>query len=148
MSIEQSDGPAVDPRTDGSAVDRRTVLIGTAAAIAVTGTIARTPVAAAQSRVIATTADVPVGGGKIIDEIVVTQPRPGEFHAFFSTCTHQGCRVGSVRNGTINCHCHGSKFTLEGRVAQGPAFIPLICRTVHIEGDKVVLDPIIPGTPA
>ena len=56
-----------------------------------------------------------------------------------------GCHLTEVRDGTINCPCHGSKFHLDGAVAHGPAFIPLLCRPVHVEGDDVVLDQVIPG---
>ncbi|HYF74354.1 MAG TPA: Rieske (2Fe-2S) protein, partial [Nocardioides sp.] len=73
-------------------------------------------------------ADVPVGGGVIYadQKIVVTQPTEGEFQAFSSICTHQNCPVTAVKDGTINCTCHGSKFSIEdGSVATGPATKPL-----------------------
>ncbi len=66
-------------------------------------------------------ADVPVGGGVIEAAlgVVVTQPANGEFRAFSSTCTHQGCTVSEVDDGTINCFCHGSRFSIEdGSVVQ------------------------------
>jgi Rieske Fe-S protein len=61
------------------------------------------------------TADVAVGGGVILEEegIVITQPAQGEWRGFSSVCTHQGCTVASVAEGTINCDCHGSKFSIE-----------------------------------
>ncbi|KQY64347.1 Rieske (2Fe-2S) protein [Nocardioides sp. Root151] len=68
-------------------------------------------------------ADVPVGGGVILgdDNVVITQPTEGDFKAFSATCTHQSCQVVSVDK-TINCDCHGSKFSItDGSVADGPA---------------------------
>jgi Rieske Fe-S protein len=68
--------------------------------------------------------DVPVGGGTIYadQKLVVTQPTDGEFKAFTAVCTHQGCLVANVDGGTINCACHGSKFSIEdGSVQGGPA---------------------------
>lgn len=72
--------------------------------------------------------DVPVGGGTIYadQKIVVTQPEQGEFKGFSAVCTHQGCLVASVDGGTINCTCHGSKFSIDdGSVVNGPATSPL-----------------------
>jgi nitrite reductase/ring-hydroxylating ferredoxin subunit len=91
---------------------------------------------------LANTSDIPVGGGKIFkdDKIVVTQPKSGEFRAFSAICTHRGCTVGSVSGGTINCPCHGSKYSVtDGAVRQGPATKALAQKNVKIEGNKIVL---------
>jgi Rieske Fe-S protein len=88
---------------------------------------------------IAKTADVPVGSGVVVNEIVVTQPSAGVFKGFSSTCTHAGCTVKDVSGGTINCPCHGSKFNLDGTVAKGPAQKPLGAKSVTVEGDSIVL---------
>jgi Rieske Fe-S protein len=85
--------------------------------------------------------DVPVGGGVILadEEVVITQPADGEFKAFSSTCTHQGCTVGSVSDGLIRCPCHGSRYFIEdGTVENGPATQPLPEVAVSLEGDQIV----------
>jgi Rieske Fe-S protein len=90
---------------------------------------------------VAKTADVPVGGGTINKEakIVVTQPAEGDFKAFTSVCTHRGCDVSTVADGTINCACHGSKFKIEdGSVANGPATSPLAAIAVTVNGADIV----------
>lgn len=71
--------------------------------------------------------DVPVGSGTVIDETyVVTQPKEGEFYAFSSVCTHQGCQVRTITADTITCPCHSSQFsTTTGEVLGGPATDPL-----------------------
>ena len=97
------------------------------------------PGPAAPANAIATTAEVPVGSGVIVDEIVVTQPSAGEFKGFSAICTHKGCTVDEVADGTINCPCHGSKFNLDGSVANGPATKPLEAKAVSVQGDSIVL---------
>ena len=50
----------------------------------------------------------------------------GVLHAFDARCTHMGCHVrwnGTERS--WDCHCHGSRFDVDGRVLQGPAVKPL-----------------------
>jgi Rieske Fe-S protein len=88
---------------------------------------------------IATTADVPVGSGVIVDDVVITQPTAGVFKGFSSECTHKGCAVNKVAEGTIDCPCHGSKFNLDGSVAKGPATEPLEAKPISVEGDSIVL---------
>ncbi|MER5279612.1 Rieske (2Fe-2S) protein [Streptomyces sp. NPDC002809] len=92
--------------------------------------------------VLARTADIPEGGGKVFAEqgVVVTQPAPGEFKAFSSKCTHAGCAVSSVSDGAINCPCHGSKFDVAtGAVTTGPATAPLPAAAITVEGDAISL---------
>lgn len=71
---------------------------------------------------------VPAGGGVILDaaDVVVTRDPAGAVHAFSATCTHQGCTVVSVQDGTISCPCHGSQFdAATGAPRRGPATRPL-----------------------
>jgi Rieske Fe-S protein len=89
------------------------------------------------------TSDIPVGGGKVFKDqkVVVTQPTAGQYKAFSATCTHQGCLVTSVSDGTIFCPCHKSKFHVaDGSVAHGPATAPLPEKKVTVSGDEVTLD--------
>ena len=91
--------------------------------------------------VLATTAEIPVGGGKILtaQKIVITQPQAGTFHAFTAICTHLGCIVNTVSGGTINCPCHGSKYSIvNGSVVNGPAPLPLAAVSITIQGTSIV----------
>jgi len=89
--------------------------------------------------VTAKTSEIAVGGGAVFaaGQAVITQPTAGAFKAFSSICTHAGCPVAEVTD-TINCNCHGSKFSItDGSVVKGPATQPLPARTVAVAGDSV-----------
>ena len=97
--------------------------------------------ASGQPPSLALTSDVPIGGGKILADkkIVITQPRAGSFEAFTAVCTHQGCTVSSVSGGTINCPCHGSKFSItNGSVVTGPAASALAPVSIKVQGTSIV----------
>ena len=91
---------------------------------------------------LADTSDIPANGGKIFKDkgVVVTQPASGTFKGFTATCTHAGCTVANVKNGTINCGCHGSQFSIEdGSVKKGPANKPLDAVSIKVDGDAITL---------
>ncbi|WAZ20727.1 Rieske (2Fe-2S) protein [Streptomyces cinnabarinus] len=140
---------------------RRTILLATGAAALVAGCgdsgddggsteqtaeITETPGTGespdAAGQELTTTDDIPVGGGKIFkdEKVVVTQPEEGEFKAFSAICTHQQCIVANVEGGTINCTCHGSKFSItDGAVENPPATRPLPAEEIAVEGNSIRL---------
>lgn len=88
-------------------------------------------------------ADVPVGSGVILEDAkyVVTQPTKGEFKAFSSICTHQGCPVSEIQGDAIICNCHGSQFSIkDGSVLERPADQPLEEAKVTVSGEDVVVE--------
>ncbi|MFJ9630232.1 Rieske (2Fe-2S) protein [Streptomyces sp. NPDC101175] len=133
--------------TDSST--RRTVLVTGATAALAAGcskygndSSGSSSVKASGGQELVKTSDIPVGGGKILKDqkVVVTQPKKGEFKAFSAICTHQGCTVNAVANGTIDCPCHGSKFDIaDGSVAGGPAPKPLPAEPITVEGNSIRL---------
>ena len=121
------------PATSGVSVPGDGVSSGAAGA---SGAAGGAPAAALTS-----TSAVPDGGGTIISgkNIVITQPAAGTFKGFTAVCTHQGCIVNSVSGGTINCPCHGSKFSIkDGSVVAGPAPSPLAAVAIKVEGTSIV----------
>ena len=92
--------------------------------------------------VLGATSDIPVGGGAIYSaaKVVVTQPASGQYKAFSAVCTHVGCIVNKVTNGTIDCPCHGSEFKVtNGAVVTGPAPSPLPAKQIKIVDGQVIL---------
>jgi Rieske Fe-S protein len=92
--------------------------------------------------VLGATSEIPAGGGKVFtaEKVVVTQPSSGQFKAFSAICTHQQCIVDQVANGTIDCPCHGSKFSItDGSVVAGPAPSPLPSQPITVAGNQITL---------
>ncbi len=93
-------------------------------------TSAGTPIGKASS--------VPVGGSATFTVAgkpgIVLQPKAGQFVAFNSTCTHEGCPVGFVRSTKLLvCPCHHSEFNeVTGAVVRGPAQRALAKFTVTV----------------
>ncbi|GEP38236.1 iron-sulfur protein [Nocardioides psychrotolerans] len=117
--------------------------IGVAAALAGCGGGSSEPAAreATAGAELATTSEIPVGGGLILtdQQIVITQPTEGEFKAFTAVCPHEGNTVTSVESGTIECSFHGSSFSAEtGEVEGGPAGSALAVVAIDVQGDKIL----------
>lgn len=92
--------------------------------------------------VLGPTESIPIGGGTVFTQqrVVVTQPEPGQYHAYSARCTHEGCLVSSVTEGTINCPCHGSRFSItDGAVITGPAVEPLHRRNIVVTSGSIML---------
>ena len=55
---------------------------------------------------------------------VLVRLTDGDPIALLASCTHQGCQPDLIGDRMI-CPCHGSEFSLDGEVLQGPASRPL-----------------------
>ncbi|MQM27321.1 Rieske (2Fe-2S) protein [Glycomyces albidus] len=89
---------------------------------------------------IAATADVPEGGGIVVDETVIVQPTADEFLAFSAVCPHQGAIVNPPdAAGDIVCPSHGSMFGLDGSLEQGPAETGLTEVEITVEDGQIFL---------
>jgi len=58
--------------------------------------------------------------------IAAYRDETGALHAVSPVCTHLGCTVTwNTAETTWDCPCHGSRFTIDGEVLEGPALRPL-----------------------
>ena len=72
--------------------------------------------------------------------------KSGELGAVNAVCTHAGCTVnwsGQDPAKAFGCPCHGSIFTIDGRVARGPAQKPLARYAVKLQSGDAVLTPMV-----
>jgi Rieske Fe-S protein len=152
MGTEQHDDPTTTPVTGWGrrdafrAAGAASVAVAGAAGLSACGgdsadTVesAASGAASAASDAIAA-ADVPVGGGIVVESVkaVITQPTDGDYKAFSAVCTHQGCLVDQVTDGKIVCPCHGSAFDIStGDVVQGPATQPLEEKSVTVDDSGI-----------
>ena len=68
--------------------------------------------------------------------------KSGELGAVNAVCTHAGCIVNWSAQSpakAFGCPCHGSVFTLDGKVVQGPAEQPLARYKVKLQNGDAVL---------
>ncbi len=77
-----------------------------------------------------------VGGNvKVNDELMLIRKSETEFLAVKTICTHKGCDV-ELEADKFVCPCHGSEFTLDGKVTQGPAKSNLKTFETIFDSDK------------
>ncbi|WGL50910.1 Rieske (2Fe-2S) protein [Nocardioides sp. BP30] len=128
--------------SDGSATDSTgTSNTSGSSSAASSGGAAGSSSGSSSAQTLGPASDVTVGSGKIYTDaaVVVTQPTAGTYEGFSAICTHQGCPVTSISGGTINCTCHGSKFSIkDGSVVQGPATQSLEKVAVSVDGGNIV----------
>jgi cytochrome b6-f complex iron-sulfur subunit len=67
--------------------------------------------------------------------------RDGRLFVLEARCTHLGCTPRwAPEHGVFQCPCHGSRFTPEGVVLNGPAARPLDRFAISVERDQVLVD--------
>ena len=56
------------------------------------------------------------------DKVAAYRDEDGTIHAVSPVCTHLGCLVAfNAAETTWDCPCHGSRYTVDGEVIEGPA---------------------------
>ena len=145
---------------------RRQVLTAGAAGVAIAGLAAcsnstgasgpteeelatTTPSSGQSSNVVATAADVPVGGVfKFTDPnsgmpAYLLQPAAGTFIAYSSKCTHEGCVIDAFPDANaFKCACHGAKYDLatgapDEATSKSLTATPLAKIALTVEGDQI-----------
>jgi len=85
-------------------------------------------------------ASVPVGGGVVAGDFIVTQPTAGSFKAYSNVCPHQGCAVTGIQGAQAKCPCHGSVFSLAaGSKVSGPTPSGLGAAKATVSGTTVTV---------
>jgi glycine/D-amino acid oxidase-like deaminating enzyme/nitrite reductase/ring-hydroxylating ferredoxin subunit len=82
--------------------------------------------------------EVPRGEGRLLDiegeKVAAFCDHDNRVVLLSSTCTHMGCTVQwNAGEQTWDCPCHGSRFTVQGDVIEGPALVPLSRYGVPVE---------------
>jgi len=97
----------------------------------------------AQSRVLAATTDELKPNSakffRFLDKPAVLVRLPdGSYEALSAKCTHLGCTVSFEQaKDFFYCNCHGSEFSINGKVIRGPAQLPLQQYAVSISGNNI-----------
>lgn len=74
--------------------------------------------------------DLKPGEGKVVENegerVGAYKDEEGKVHLVNTTCTHMGCEVNwNSAERSWDCPCHGSRFSPEGDIIEGPALEPL-----------------------
>ncbi|MCR3923029.1 MAG: FAD-dependent oxidoreductase [Firmicutes bacterium] len=77
-----------------------------------------------------TDADIKPGEAKVViidgDKVGAYRDEQGTLHLVDTTCTHLGCELHwNAAELSWDCPCHGSRFTYEGEIIEGPTVKPL-----------------------
>ena len=61
----------------------------------------------------------------MLGTFLIARTAQDSFTVVTAQCTHQACTITGFANQRYVCPCHGSQFTTNGTVVQGPAIVPL-----------------------
>jgi cytochrome b6-f complex iron-sulfur subunit len=79
-----------------------------------------------------------VGGSIVTNRIIIGRVNSNTFIAVSAECTHQGTIIQfQLNNNRFYCNNHGSTFSLEGSVTNGPASRPLTKYNTSLNGNTL-----------
>ena len=76
-----------------------------------------------ETKIVNLPANVPYGAS-VNDEILIYK-NENSINFFSSRCSHLGCKINKFDSQGFICPCHGSHFSFNGEVMDGPAYKPL-----------------------
>lgn len=77
-------------------------------------------------------------GGPWPDLLVAKKPET--YVVVTADCTHAGCTLAwAGGKSEWTCPCHGSRFSVDGRVLEGPADEPLQTPAVRVDAERLVI---------
>ena len=81
--------------------------------------------------------DITAVGGhiNITDDIMLIRMDESKFLAISTICRHKGCTV-ELEGDKFVCPCHGSEYTITGKVTQGPSKANLITYETTFDSQK------------
>ncbi len=86
---------------------------------------------------------IPIDLGKdiLFDEHYIYIKKDNIVRFFSSKCTHLGCKISTLKENELACGCHGSHFSLSGKVLKGPAAKELkeLSYTIDIETQEYII---------
>ncbi|HPV76301.1 MAG TPA: Rieske (2Fe-2S) protein [Gemmatimonadaceae bacterium] len=97
-------------------------------------------------------AQVGATGGVLVEDplgdlpIFLHRTADGAYVAVSTRCGHRGCQVEPAAAKLV-CPCHGSEYTLDGTILQGPTLRPLERYRVTVDGAAAIIHRTSPETP-
>jgi Rieske Fe-S protein len=71
--------------------------------------------------------------------LLVARTAQDTFAAVTAICTHQGCTITEYSNQVYTCPCHGSQFSTNGQVRQGPATSALRSYPAQFANNQLII---------
>lgn len=72
------------------------------------------------------------------EELIIVR-KNDDYSVFSARCSHLGCIINKIKGDELICPCHGSRFSLNGDVLEGPASKKLARLNFNIDHNNGIL---------